>query len=265
MRLGRYAAELSHTLLNIVTPTIESSGIVALDGYRRNTIPAIALHIGEFALRKPQDLQFNTVQRRQIRRTFIPQTAKAILEAHTRHCRNSDTLDDTPIFQADDIRAFVYAWHVTVHNPQCEFFTRSQPIVALNIDAEAPTSPVNLLHELVHVNQFNRYPVSLSPFTSARAAVRRELEAYHISAQTIRGYHDAGRQTELLAYISEEDQTAMLDVDTLRAFHQPTSGLSFHPTDDLIRNLIDNDLQLIDGDLEAQLDMEASAQQSERC
>lgn len=259
-RLGRYAAELDHTLLNVIVPSIDRDGIMALDGYRRNSTPTIALHLGEFALRKPHNLQFNTIQRRQIRRSFDTPIAKAILEGHSSHCRTSDALDDTPIFEGDDIGAFVYAKNITMHNSQLRFFIRNQPVVALNIDTFNPTSPVNILHEFVHVTQVNRQPVSVSAFTDIRTVVRRELEAYYVSAQIIRGYQDAGRYDELLSHVSELDQAMILDIDTVRADHQPSSNLSFHMSEALIQELIDKNLQLIDGDLKTHLDMESSEQ-----
>lgn len=255
-RLGHYAADLKHVLLHAVAPPITPDGEVALEGYRRNSTPVIALHIGEFALRRPNDLLFNTIQRRHIRRTFVPSTARAILEAQTTHYQNMSTPDDTPTFVSDEILAYVYGHIVEASNPSWRIYMRSQPIVALNLDAENPSSPVSTLHELVHVIQMNRRPVSQESFTSATVTIQRELEAYHISAQVILGYRDAGLQEELAQYASEDDQAAMLDIDEIRASHQPSSALSFRITEGLVQDLIDNNLQIIDGDLEESFAME---------
>lgn len=248
-RLGHYAGTLNHALQHLTIPALEADGHLTVHERRSNLTPIVALHIGEVALRRSPDLMLNRIQQRHLRRNNAPYLAQQFAQLHAGHIKTSVHSDDLPLFHSPEISAFVYS-HCTQMSDQTDttYFLRGRPVVALNIDTINPVSAPSLLHELTHVMQINRQPLLTAPSAGVTTVIKRELEAYHVSAQTIRGFYDAGELAALNEQLCPEEQLATIGIDNIRQRHQQGSS-KFHVTDALVEEMLDHGYGIISGDL----------------
>jgi hypothetical protein len=243
-QLGAYTAALLRVQSHIETPPI-INGVVALDGYRSKAIPAVALHIGERVLRRPQDLLFDARQRYEINKEYKSGLARDIFAAFADHYSDTPAPEGEISFDHKNIAAFVDADIVEPEKDSWQVYMRGRPIMAFNLDAEQPCTTVDTIHEQTHLVQVLREPISAIPFYRFDNCLSRELEAYHVEAQVLRGCVAAGRIDDLVTNDVEYDNAKQaLEIDAIRMHHHIAGAPLFAPSQQLIDDLHANNLYI---------------------
>lgn len=220
-RLGRYAAALT-TIINRATIPNIHNGEIILDGCRSDSIPIVAVHIGEPLMRRSKDLTFNPSQRYVINRTYKSGVARDIYKYQQRHYHSGPTLVEVPALEADRTVARVHVDHLENDDGGWPMRLYSRPLVQFNLDAGQPLSPIVALHEFTHVIQLNSKPIE----RARNSHLPKELEAYYVAAEAIMGYQDVNRQDELLRHTSQDNLDTAIEVESIRRQH---NGLTTDP------------------------------------
>lgn len=213
-RLGHYTAVLVKIIDRATIPNIRNDEIV-LDEYRSDCVPIIAVHIGERVLRRSKDLTFNPSQKYVINKVYKSGIARDIFKYQEQHYRYGPELLEIPVLDEDTTIARVHIDHVENDDGTWPMRLYSRPLVQFNLDARQTLSPIVALHEFTHVIQINNKPIE----RAQNSRLPAELEAYHVAAQVIMGYHDAGRQDELLHHTSQNMLDTAIDVELMRNLH----------------------------------------------
>ncbi|HET8884248.1 MAG TPA: hypothetical protein VFM68_02150 [Candidatus Saccharimonadales bacterium] len=235
-RLGSRAIDLSNILQHTTVPNIQHGEIIPVHNQTDQT-EMIALHSDEVVSRRYRDMSFNTTQEQTLVNNYGPKIANDIINVQKQYF---DTDEDTmPLASFDQLGVAAHVFKATL--PQQTNFgamaLKGRPLVVFNADRPNERSPSFALHELTHVLQLHRRPIIEPGEDGDQIHIEEELEAYHVSAQVIRGYQEAGRHVELQSSIDEAAQKWMLQIDDVRRSHQHNDTNPFEANDTVAAGL----------------------------
>ncbi len=240
-QLGHYAAILTKIVDHAVIPNMRDGEII-MDGHSANSIPVIAVRIGERVLRRSRDLVFNPSQKYAINRQYKSGIARDIFKCQAQSYENGPELLQVAPLNTNSVLARVQVNTLKNENGAWPMHLYSRPLVQFNLDAGRIFSPVVALHEFTHVMQMNQRPIE----RANKSMLPNELEAYHVAARIVRGYQDAGKHDELARHTQQNDQDIALEVEALR--HQHNGSISgqqpFSSSPDLVEDLALNNLAI---------------------
>jgi hypothetical protein len=243
-RLGQYAVTLMKVIERATIPNIRNNEVV-LEGCRTDSVPIVAVHIGEQILRQSKDLIFNPSQKYAINKQYKSGIARDIFKYQEQFYRQGPTALPVPVITSDAILARVHIDYIENDNGSWPMHLYSRPLVQFNLNASHTISPVVALHEFTHVTQIDSKPVN----PAKKSPLPAELEAFYVAAEVVKGYRDAGRQDELEQHTSPDTQETALDVESIREYHNGliTDQQPFAYSRELFEDLAMNNLGITPG------------------
>lgn len=219
-RLGGRTLDLLNMLHNVTVPNIHHGTVHPLDT-NENSVPVIALHPEEEVQRLYKDLSFDSTQKQSLTHYFGQRIANEIIQtSETLTNRQYDNTVTLESLQSLGVDAYVPSSGFRVQTIHGEMLIRNRPIVILNAANTKVRGPAFTLHELTHFRQIQTRPLIEPEEIDSEIHAEEELEAYHVSAEVIRGYQDAGMHDKLQDSMDEHVRIAMLQIDEIRQTHQ---------------------------------------------
>lgn len=237
-RLGEYALRLNDVVVRSRYAPVDSDDFLDVKETQPSLVPVVARHMGERAVLHARDSGMNAHQIEALGRDSDPAIARAHAQSLDRYFQMNNS---------HGVLGEVNEWSEIAaagsnYRLRGDELTFGRPYVSMNMNARmnGRFSPVVFLHEATHILQREANPVRSADLFQ-HDNIRNELEAYHISAQIILGYTDAGKQAELLAHTSTEMLDQTLRIEEVRARYQ-TSKDPFTPSEAVVQGMFDSEL-----------------------
>lgn len=236
-RLGGRALNLSDILQRATVPNIHHGEVVPFHSQTDDQTEMIALHEDEVVSRRYRDMSFNATQKRTLVENYGPAIANEIITVQNQYFTTDEM--SWPIASFDELgaAAHVFKSMLPKQTNHGTMMLKGRPLVVFNADRPKDRTPPFALHELTHVMQLHRRPIVEPDENIDQVHIEEELEAYHVSAQVIRGYQDAGHHEELQLSVGEAAQKWMLCIDDVRQSHQHNNDNPFEANDKVAAGL----------------------------
>lgn len=243
-RLGKYVTSLMDILEHTTVPNVRDNKI-RLDAACDSRVPIVPVHPDEVLYRNPCDVGFNAAQRLSLYGGFGDKTANLIIEQQQVFASQVDCPVRIESLNESNVLAYVTRCAWPLETTRGTMMLQSSPIVLIDANRPRRRDSTVLLHELTHVYQMHEYPIEMPEDDQYRLLVENELEAYHVEAEIIRGYQDAGQYDALISRaLSEGSLEFVLLTDEVRKAHQSSAKKPFEVTDKMLRALEENDIKL---------------------
>lgn len=244
LRLGEYVADLTTILENVTVPNVHHNKI-RFDGKCDEKTPITAVHRREVTFCNPIEIGLHSRQRESLRDGFDTDTAEEIILGQQSYRRPTDPPVRIDSLADSGVLAYTSYCGSRLETDRGDMTVFSSPIVLIDANNPAHREPVVLLHELVHVLQLYEYPLAMPDDDQYRLYVERELEAYHVEAQIVKGYLDAGRYDDLVRrFVSESILQGAILVDDVCDMHQTNTENPFEANDRVLAALEANNINL---------------------
>lgn len=240
-RLGDYTVHLKGAVERTAIVHADEDGFLDISTDNANAIPLVALHLGEVAYLHAEDSGMSEKQVTAVADTLGSEKAFMAARKLKKHFTDSKVHAKLPVLEEDSGLAVTSANYWL---PNEDTLVQGRPYVAMNMEkrVNGHLSPIVFLHELIHVLQKEQQPITPTNKFN-RAKVRSELEAFHVAAQIIFGFKDAGRQLELLEHSSKDEMDRARQIESVRSQRQGSHD-PFEPTDAVVKGLVDDELAI---------------------
>lgn len=238
-RLGSYAIALEDILDRTVSVGVGKDGFIDAPSPESDIIPVVLLHIGETAYIGAVDSAMSSRQIDAIKGEIGDEKGVLAARKFKEHLVANKKHKQLPVFDdAESLAAVGSNFWV----PDDVHLVKGRPFVSMNSNAliEGRLSPIVFLHELIHVMQNEKRPVTVGDMFH-RYRIRSELEAYHVAAQIMYGFKDTNIQGELLKHSSKAELDKARKIEEVRAATQTDSD-PFAASNSVIKGLVDNEL-----------------------
>lgn len=239
-KLGDYAAHLSGVMYD-ATPVDVYDGTVEMGHIGGERLAVAALGLGEQAMRATGSYIIDDRQVQSLEREHGTERTLQI------KMRQRDILDRKSPGQLPALGeelGYISSKATSVTDTHKLI---NRPLLVLNRDisnlpyADAPL----ILHEMTHVHQMRREPLFRydHEYDANTEDVSHELEAYHVTAMTILGIMEAGREREFLSSMPSRSMSKTIEIETIRRENADLNN-PFKPNKNIIRGLVDNELRI---------------------
>lgn len=243
-RLGETAVHLMDILQNVTVPDIRNHKVRFDQHQFDDRTPIAAVHPDEVVFVNPCDVKLNAKQRKSITTGFGQDNADQMFELQDYFASGIVNPVRIDSLHNIDVLAYTSSCPIPLTTVDGDMEMSTSPLVLINAVQPAHRDPTVLLHELTHVYQLHEYPVVMPGEDPDELYMEREFEAYHVEAEIVRGYQDAGQCDELIRRIGERQVKDVVFADDIRHLHRLSDDEPFAVTDRMIRALQQNGINM---------------------